>query len=200
MITDPSEKDQVYLANVAKMGDSAENIQYLENILSEEEHKIILNFVTKYNSWNREPWSAMSVLHNDIPKEIIEMLFKVFAIAHQKSIDIYGVEINPLDIYKFNLLKFIEGFSLDPHIDTLSVESNHIASVYYINDDYTGGEIVFPNHNIKIKPKPNSLIIFPGNENYVHEVTKILNGNRYSSSMWFQFTGSTFNKKREWYD
>lgn len=200
MITTPSEKDEIYLSNVAKIGNSAENIQYLENVLSQDEHRTILNFVTNNESWIREPWDAMSVLYNEIPKEILEMLHKIFTLSHQKSTELYGVQINPLDKYRLNLLKFIEGFSLNPHVDTLSVESNHIASVYYINDDYTGGEIVFPDHNLKIKPKANSLIIFPGNENYVHEVLKNFGKERYSSSMWFQFTGSTFNKKREWYD
>jgi len=200
MITTPSEKDEVYLSNVAKIGNSIDNIQYLENVLSKDEHNTILNFVTSYESWGEEPWNAMSILYDKIPKEILEMLYKVFMIAHQKSIDLYGVQINPLDRYKFNLFKFVEGFSLNPHIDTLSVESNHIASVYYINDDYTGGEINFPDHNLKIKPKANSLIIFPGNENYTHEVYKVVGKDRYSSSKWFQFTGSNFNKKNEWYD
>jgi predicted 2-oxoglutarate/Fe(II)-dependent dioxygenase YbiX len=94
----------------------------------------------------------------------------------------------------------VKGFYLVPHIDTLSSEINHIASVYYINDDYTGGEIYFPDHGLEIKPKPNSLIIFPGNENYLHGVREIIDNNRYSSAMWFQFTGSTFNKQGEWYN
>ncbi len=199
MIKDPSEKDEIYLTNVAKIGNSITNIQYIENILSQEEHNFIFNFVKTRDLWIREPWDAMSVLYNDIPKEIIDMLNKIFTLAYQKSKNLYNVDINPLDKNRFNLLKFIEGFSLNPHIDTLSVESNHIASIYYINDDYTGGEIVFPNLNLKIKPKANSLIIFPGNENYLHEVLKIVEKERYSSSMWFQFTGSAFNKKREWY-
>lgn len=200
MIVDPSEKDEIYLANVAKIGNSVENIQYIENVLSQEEHNIILNFVKNREFWVREPWDARSVLYNDIPKEIIKMLDKVFTLAHQKSKDVYSVDLNPLNKNRFSLFKFIEEFSLNPHVDTLSVESNHIASIYYINDDYSGGEIAFPDHNLKIKPKVNSLIIFPGNENYIHEVLKIINGERYSSSMWFQFAGSTFNKKREWYD
>ena len=98
------------------------------------------------------------------------------------------------------MVKFVKGFYLVPHVDTLSSEGNHMASVYYINDDYTGGEIDFPGHNLTIKPKANSLIIFPGNENYVHGVNKIIDNDRYSSAMWFQFTGSTFDKQGEWYN
>ena len=108
--------------------------------------------------------------------------------------------INPFNKPGLHIVKFVKGFYLEPHVDTLSYEGNHIASVYYINDDYTGGEINFPDHKLEIKPKANSLIIFPGNESYVHQVREILDNNRYSSAMWFQFTGSSFNKKAEWYN
>ena len=200
MITDPSEKDEIYLKNVAKIGDSTENIQYIENILSEEDHKILLDYVKNYTSWEEEPWRARTIKSNSLPKEIIEMLNSVFEFVYKKSVNFYNVDISHFDKSELHLVKFVEGFWLVPHVDTLSSERNHIASVYYINDDYTGGEIVFPNHNLKIKPKANSLIIFPGNENYLHEVLEIVDKDRYSAAMWFQFAGSTFNKKAEWYN
>jgi len=200
MIENPSEKDNIYLANVAKIGNSAGNIQYLKNVLPEEDHQVLLNYVKSVESWNHEPWHAKIVRSNQIPQHIIEMLEKVFGIVYEKSNSVYGVAIDPLEKNALHLVKFVKGFFLLPHVDTLSDESLHIASVYYINNDYTGGEINFPDHNIKIKPEANSAIIFPGNENYLHEVTEILDKPRYSSALWFHFTGSTFNKKAEWYN
>jgi hypothetical protein len=200
MIKNPSEKDEVYLANVAKIGSSTKNIQYIENVLSEQEHKILLDYAKSAKSWKEQPWKAITIESENLPEEILEMLNKIFQLVYKKSVDLYDVAINPFYKSALHMVKFIKGFYLIPHVDTLSSEGNHIASVYYINDDYTGGEINFPDHNLKIKPKPNSLIIFPGNENYLHEVLKIIEGDRYSSAMWLQFTGSTFNKKAEWYN
>lgn len=199
MITEPSEKDEIYLNNVAKIGNSPENIHLIENVLSEEEHKTILDFVNSTDAWTYQPWDAFDIPHKEIPREIIYMLHKVFTLAQEKCTSVYGVDINPANKNILNLLKFPRGMLLKPHIDTLSDEGNHIAAVYYINDSYLGGEICFPEFNINIKPNPNSLIIFPGNESYLHEVRKVYKGDRYSSSMWFQFTGSTFNQKKEWY-
>ena len=200
MITNPSEKDEIYLANVAKIGNSIENIEYLENVLSEEDHAVLLDYVKNADSWEEQPWLARTISSNNLPKEIFKMLDQIFQISYKKSTDVYNVAINPFHESALHIVKFVKGFHLKPHVDTLSAEGNHIASVYYINDDYAGGEIEFPDHNLKIKPKSNSLIIFPGNENYVHSVHEIIDNDRYSSAMWFQFTGSTFNKKAEWYN
>jgi hypothetical protein len=200
MITNPSEKDEIYLANVAKIGNSKDNILYIKDVLSKQEHQSLLDYVKKSESWKEQPWEAMTIESNNLSKENIEILKKIFELVYKKSTDVYGVGINPFKNESLHLVKFVKGFYLIPHTDTLSDESNHIASVYYINDDYAGGEINFPSHDLKIKPEANSLIIFPGNENYLHEVLEIVDKPRYSSAMWFQFTGSSFNKKSEWYN
>jgi hypothetical protein len=200
MIKNPSEKDDIYLANVAKIGNSTNNIQYIENVLPEKDHKALIDYIKIAESWEEQPWKAITIQAQNLPEEILEILTRVFKIVYKKSVDLYDVEINPFNKPALHIVKFVKGFYLEPHVDTLSYEGNHIASVYYINDDYSGGEINFPDHKLEIKPKPNSLIIFPGNENYLHEVREILDNNRYSSAMWFQFAGSSFNKKAEWYN
>jgi hypothetical protein len=200
MIENPSEKDEIYLANVAKIGDSTENILYIEDVLSQDEHAILLNFVKTRDEWNHEPWGSKTVRSSEIPEEISTILYKVFTLFYEKAKSFYDVEVDFFVKDRVTLFKFVEGFDLPLHVDILSDEALHIASVYYINDDYTGGEINFPDHNIKIKPKSNSLVIFPGNENYEHEVLKIVNGNRFSSALWLKFTGSTFYEKKEWYN
>ena len=200
MIENPSEKDEIYLANVAKIGDSTNNIQYIENVLPEKDHKVLLDYIKVTDSWEEQPWKAMVIVSENLPEEIIEILNRIFELAYKKSVELYDIEINHFNKSGLNLTKFVKDFYLVPHVDTLSSEGNHIASVYYINDDYAGGEINFPDHKLEIKPKPNSLIIFPGNENYVHAVNEIIENDRYSSAMWFQFTGSSFNKKAEWYN
>ena len=200
MIENPSEKDEIYLANVAKIGNSAENIHYIEDVLSKDDHRVILDFVKARESWNHEPWGSKTVRSNEIPEEITTLLNKVFTVAYENAKKHYDVEISYFADGRFMLFKFVTGFYLADHVDILSDEALHIATVYYINDDYTGGEIVFPDHDIKIKPKANSLIVFPGNESYSHGVLEITDRERYSSALWFMFTGSNFYKKKEWYN
>ena len=55
----------------------------------------------------------------------------------------------------------------------------------YLNDDFTGGELAFPNLGIVIAPMPGLLVGFPSNHEFVHAVPKVLSGKRYSLPVWF---------------
>lgn len=94
------------------------------------------------------------------------------------------------------LVKWEKNDQQHPHADGEEVNGPHsfywrnFGCVYYLNDDYEGGEIYFPNQNIEIKPKPNTLIFFPGTLEFLHGVKPITNGIRYTlTSFW------TFDKK-----
>jgi hypothetical protein len=85
---------------------------------------------------------------------------------------------------EFNIKKYNQKQSMGAHIDYQedpNKPQSTISIVFYLNDDYEGGEIGFPNHDIKIKPKAGSLIIFPSTAPYYHESHVLLSGNKYMS-------------------
>jgi predicted 2-oxoglutarate/Fe(II)-dependent dioxygenase YbiX len=89
----------------------------------------------------------------------------------------YNLEINTIPIKKWN-----QGQSMGPHFDGQDGNKDLAFSlVAYINDDYEGGEINFPNQNVTVKPKAGSLIMFPSQLPYLHEVKPIVSGTRYMS-------------------
>jgi len=55
-----------------------------------------------------------------------------------------------------------------------------IAGLFYINDDYEGGELYFPEQGIQFKPKAGAAYFFPGDRNYIHGVTEITSGTRFT--------------------
>jgi len=65
---------------------------------------------------------------------------------------------------------------LKPHTDQHTDPSIRYAAILYINDDYKNGELFFNNLDIKLRPKPKSLLIFPGNEKYEHGVETVSEG------------------------
>jgi hypothetical protein len=68
-----------------------------------------------------------------------------------------------------------------------------IAGLFYINDDYEGGELYFPEQNIQFKPKKGAAYFFPGDRNYIHGVTEITSGTRYTCPFFFTIL-KHFNK------
>lgn len=171
----------------SKLEKSVSNIQVTENVLSKEEYKQLLDYTLGLNSWETQPWGVKFVASQNISKEILDMLEKVFQIAHKKCLDLYKVELNSLERKHIPLIKFEKGYKMNEHADT----AGDFATIYYINDDYEGGEINFMDYNLKIKPKANSFITFPSNADYWHEVLENTGKERYSSTLWFHYLGSS---------
>jgi Rps23 Pro-64 3,4-dihydroxylase Tpa1-like proline 4-hydroxylase len=86
--------------------------------------------------------------------------------------------------FSIHLLRYEVGGFLPAHIDH-GISSRILSTVSYLNDDYEGGEIEFQNSKIKIKPPAGSIIFFPSNFLYVHEVYPITSGSRYSLPHWY---------------
>lgn len=66
----------------------------------------------------------------------------------------------------------------DDKLKTRKYEYNDRAVLLYLNDQYTGGVLNFPNQNFSITPKPGTLIFFEGDYSVPHEVTKVESGIR----------------------
>ena len=86
--------------------------------------------------------------------------------------------------HSIHLLKYGVGGHLPAHQDQ-GISSRVLSSVMYLNDNYDGGEIEFVNSGIKLKPEAGSIIFFPSNFLYVHEVYPITEGYRYSMPHWY---------------
>ncbi len=86
------------------------------------------------------------------------------------------------------LIKWKSEAYLPAHIDgneRIAKPSITIGALVYLNDDYEGGEIYFPEYDIEIKPKYGDLVIFPCH--FMHEVKKIHNGERYTLPLFYSF-------------
>lgn len=109
----------------------------------------------------------------DILKEALDLTAKDYC----KALEIDMGRQAPISISKY----FVDAF-MGPHTDSAPVPTvEHISSVLYLNDDYEGGELNFPNHGITIKPKAGSVVIFPSIPPFTHESKKIISGTKYMS-------------------
>lgn len=74
--------------------------------------------------------------------------------------------------------KMIPGPGMPDHIDTPLDKTNHFLCMMYLNSDFDGGEIVFPNLNISYKPQAGDILIYKAN--ILHGVKELVSGVRYS--------------------
>jgi hypothetical protein len=106
-----------------------------------------------------------------------EMCTERYLAARNLDKDNYNLNLDQVTIKAWN-----QGQSMGPHFDGQDGNKDLAFSlVTYINDDYEGGEISFPNHNVAVKPKAGSLIMFPSQQPFIHEVKPIISGTRYMS-------------------
>ena len=70
-----------------------------------------------------------------------------------------------------------EDLKCDPFYNFSSLFLEY-GALCYLNDQYEGGEIFFPDHSTIIKPDVNELIFFPGTSYYMHGVREVTSGNR----------------------
>lgn len=86
--------------------------------------------------------------------------------------------------HTMHLLKYDDSGHLPAHQDQ-GISSRVLSVLLYLNDDYEGGEIEFRHSGIKFKPKAGSVLFFPSNFLYVHEVYPVTKGPRYALPNWY---------------
>jgi hypothetical protein len=113
----------------------------------------------------------------------------------------YEFEIRDSEIPQ--LLRYGQGGHYLPHIDGESLwqppndqpliwrksTDRDISTVFFLNDDFEGGDFVFPELNIRIRPKPGMLVCFPSTRHYIHGVEPITKGERFSMVNWMTIKG-----------
>ena len=201
-------------------GNSKDNIVELENFITEEEQKYLLNFAKNNKYWDitesqynengtiiydHRVWenrvATLHTLEKSDPK-VIEILNEV--IKRMKPIieDSFNVEVEPTHPA---IVRWPVGAMQFPHADKELHEGPDagtenefpwydIGTVFYLNDDYIGGELYFPKQNITFKTKARGAYFFPGDMNYIHGVNIVKEGTRYTCPFFWTITSLERNK------
>jgi len=64
-----------------------------------------------------------------------------------------------------------------------------LSIVYFLNDDFAGGELFFPLLDLAIAPAAGTLVCFPSDHNYIHGVRPVTSGHRYTVVTWMRIQG-----------
>lgn len=111
----------------------------------------------------------------EIEKEITD---SIIAVSKDYESMHPGLDIGML--CPLSISKYFVGSMMGKHTDTHDDdEGKTVSVVLYLNDDYTGGEIELPDHDIVVKPTPGSIVVFPSRKPYFHQSNTIISGEKY---------------------
>jgi Rps23 Pro-64 3,4-dihydroxylase Tpa1-like proline 4-hydroxylase len=100
------------------------------------------------------------------------------------------------------ILHYGAGGHYIPHVDAETLYTDEIglemwektldrdlSVVYFLNDDFAGGELVFPKLDLTITPTAGSMVCFPSDHNFIHGVNPVKSGRRYTLVTWMRIEG-----------
>lgn len=202
-------------------GDSADNIVAIENFMTEEELTYLNNFAktntlwdvteTHYNEdgtviYDSNYWDhrvATAPLLKEADPKVVELISNMQARLKERVDKFFEVDAHPTSPA---IVRWLPGQRQQPHADKELHEGEgrgkpndfpyyDISGLFYLNDDYEGGELYFPNQGIQFKPKAGAAYFFPGDMNYIHGVTEIKSGIRYVCPFFWTIREHTGDRK-----
>ena len=168
-----------------------------ENTLSLKECTFLIGLYDRYSELSDRRDYGTPLLHyytlRDVDSESASWVHGVTLQCKEKiEVDLRTPELFVESVFIACLLP---GDSHIPHADNERREHgrwlpNHTpqrdyTGLVYLNDNFTGGELVFPDRDVVIIPKPGLFVGFPSNHKFVHAVPNVLSGKRYSLPVWF---------------
>lgn len=187
-------------------------IRVVHNFASQEELAILESYLASLPDFESKSVSWLDFIEaehnpdNEITdSKVRDVMRDLHKKTHKYITEVYFPE-NELEIISDNgnreleLVRWSKGTILGPHSDwrepdgsahPLTLPAFTLGSLVYINKDYSGGEINFPEYGFKLDPTPGDLIFFPCQ--YMHEILEVFppegkeKANRYTMPVFYWF-------------
>ena len=202
-------------------GNSIDNIVEIENFITIEERERLTNFALNNKIWDftethvdedglvlydANVWADRVATYFSLLKsdesilELIDDMIRRLKIEVDKFFEVDVRETGPA------IVRWPIGARQEPHADKefhIGEERGRandfphydIASLFYFNDEYEGGELYFPVQGIEFKPKAGAAYFFPGDRHYVHGVRPVKSGHRFTSPFFWTIMKPTGEKQ-----
>lgn len=141
----------------------------IKNFLSHEECSLLLKEAEESNSWKvQNENTGILILKSKNHRLLIDIHNRVSSLFDKK----YHTQMIRM-IHKTDNESFWE-----EHSDNSGGEEIEYGVVIYLNDNFEGGELIYPESGLSIKPEMGMLVYHQGNQR--HKVSRVLSGNRYT--------------------
>jgi len=169
---------------------------YKSNSIKSQNFKEMVDGVWLYSNFIEDCENKISKIPDSLKNNGGDLKTNEFEKYKDIVIDnLFGKDILKIS-YMDNIVVRVKGHDVPVHVDVQNwenklrdceIEKNdnteikHLAVygyIIYLNDNYEGGEIFYPEFNFSYKPKPGDLIVH--DVNVPHGVKEIISGNRIS--------------------
>lgn len=112
----------------------------------------------------------------------------------------YAKELEPFFKCRFRaietpqVLRYTKGSHYKPHADSDVIDpvkrrwkkskDRDYSLLIYLDSDFEGGELIFPNFNFWLRPEAGMLVAFPSDYRYLHGAMPVLTGVRHAIVSW----------------
>lgn len=192
-------KDEEIIDGKGKLGVDRNRIVEVPNFVNEEVAAMIVEYFKKEDRWGKTAFNGSQgapLQPGRIRPSDFGLSENIFLEINEKLKNaitaVYGKKVIESSIHA---QKWEVGSSANPHSDNSDFDGNptegfdnlKYVGILYLNSDYEGGNLYFPEHNIYIHPNPGSMYIFSGGVENIHGVTEITSGTRYSIVSFWNF-------------
>lgn len=166
---------------------SKEECQYLvrmAEVKANEDISFYNELDPQYIFWDKKNIEFSSIPHFDLDmvrliQDRVKLVFTQEYLKDPTATNGY-VQMN-------NIHRFMPGDAMMEHSDRGPKEHGNSdishGFVLYLNDDYEGGEIHYPQLGVELKLSAGSLVVHPSDVAHTHGVNSVLSGKRYTLTM-----------------
>lgn len=172
----------------------------LENVISEEELSGILGYFHENRQSDPRPgWEFCPIANmhqyingvyslDRVEPEVLPLL-RVIDLAKNYFQDNYSMQ-NDFEYKRGFMGSMADGASLQEHSDDDDLyagrrkNERHYSGLLFLTDDYEGGELSFPEFDLKVKPPARGLVLFKGSIH--HGVDPVISGTRINYVLFFK--------------
>ena len=180
--------------------DSANFPYILNNFLTDDECDAIVSFTNENihlfenHGQNHDFWSKRVINYHMIPDENLRNRMVFISHLVSKIVNSLATDKRRLVPDTLQIVRWMNGYELHPHADREEPSGKphpfpwrDFGTVIYLNDDFEGGEIHWPNKGKEWKPVKGSLAIFPGTLEFLHGVRNVPDGVRYTIPSFYTY-------------
>ena len=174
-------------------------VRVVEDFLTDHERRKLLRYAKNPKApWENylpegDVWRGRMINPRSMNSNTLALMENIRArvAAHIKAD--YGIE-RPVYADTLQLIRWRVGDNQEPHADCEEPDRRPnempwraFASIIYLNDDFEGGEIYWPELGLQPPIKPGMLAYFPSTADYLHGVRAVTKGKRYTFSCFYTF-------------